>query len=456
MDSVALANKNHYMLIGDKISGWRTSKLSSNTNLSEFEKIIFRPAGLRDEYPWLLSPRDFASWDAGTDEIFDKISKLYAWAHDGGTLVVILEKEFSLCFNFENDFDVNLNSLPKGSKLDYKSGERIKLCPQYSNEPSLAPITPGLIYECTINVPGGNPFLAVNRRDGGPSENVAVWLPHGMGRVLIAPPAQEARSAYYKALLEFADTLSKSQNALPAWTEHYALPDEQIALDELQRVKITLSSLEEKASALESRVNAERQLKGLFSNTGDDFLKIVQLALGELGLKTVGGPHPRADLIGIYNKAAVAIEAKGLDGCARETHLRQVDRWKLEVDSAIAFPSSERDADNDLKRYGEKLKELGIRLDNTDALPSKGIMIIGTFRKLLLEKRTEPDFPPPMLNSITRSNVCALSGLQLLKLVLEQRTLPKNNRDILDRLISTNGVFDGGKWSPGPTKKTKK
>jgi hypothetical protein len=151
------------------------------------------------------------------------------------------------------------------------------------------------------------------------------------------------------------------------------------------------------------------------------------------------GPHPRADLLASNGVRAAAIEAKGLDGNAREANFRQVERWKAEVNSAQTLPEDERASDPDLRRYAEKLGFLGEFSDEPGNC--KGLMVIGTFRNTLLDKRNLPDFPDNVARLLAQAGVCGLSGLQLCGLVLMARQDPTIKEKIVDTMYSTSGVL---------------
>jgi hypothetical protein len=75
------------------------------------------------------------------------------------------------------------------------------------------------------------------------------------------------------------------------------------------------------------------------------------------------------------------------------------------------------------------------------------MMVIGTYRKLPLIGRIRPDFPEPHPGQIELSGTCALTGLQLLGLVLQVRSAPESKEAIRDRLFKTHGVFpDAADW----------
>ena len=176
---------------------------------------------------------------------------------------------------------------------------------------------------------------------------------------------------------------------------------------------------------------------------GETFSASVAEALREFGLEIVEGPRGRADLLAYDGKRLFAFELKGLEGSAREANLRQTERWVADVMAAMASTAEERAADKDLHVYAEKLKKLGVpETGSTENIDCKGVMIIGTHRKIPIVDRIEPSFPDPVARPINRSAVCALSGLQLFGLLLGTRSNQITKSEVLDDLCSTNGLLD--------------
>jgi hypothetical protein len=73
-------------------------------------------------------------------------------------------------------------------------------------------------------------------------------------------------------------------------------------------------------------------------------------------------------------------------------------------------------------------------------------MIIGTYRQIPLDARPVDSFPDPVARAIARSNVCALTGLDLYCLVQQIRADPNRKAGIVDKLFSTNGVVTPADW----------
>jgi hypothetical protein len=165
------------------------------------------------------------------------------------------------------------------------------------------------------------------------------------------------------------------------------------------------------------------------------------LALTAVGLAVVDGPNPRADLLVTDGVRLGAVEAKGLEGPAKEPNLVQAEKWVTETKHALVLSQEARLADHDLRRYGEQLAALGVRLEATN-VDCKGIMVIGTFRKTPLSQRTLADYPDQMLRPLKRSRICALTGLDLFTMLMSSRTNPTLKAGFVDMLFETDGPIN--------------
>jgi hypothetical protein len=85
----------------------------------------------------------------------------------------------------------------------------------------------------------------------------------------------------------------------------------------------------------------------------------------------------------------------------------------------------------------------------------KGIMVIGAHRKTPLNERKEQAFPDPVARTINRSEICALSGLQLLGLLLAVREDQTQAKRFLELLFSTDGILtEASDWTRFVTKQS--
>jgi hypothetical protein len=244
---------------------------------------------------------------------------------------------------------------------------------------------------------------------------------------------------YISAIPKLPQILVDRTSHLPPWIDKFRIASEMKAAEAIDALRQEIAEHEKRIVEQQTILSKARELKALFAGTGDEFKDAVALALTELGLKCVDGPHPRADLLATNGSRLMAIEAKGLEGNARESNFRQVERWKAEVNSAVSMSPEELDADPDLRRYSEQLKQF--KLPPTIGDDCKGLMVIGTFRNTPVSGRQGPDFPDGVIRMLGHSDVCALTGLQLFGLIILVRKNPEMKSEIADHLFTTAGVL---------------
>lgn len=446
-------NKSSYtsertLLIGGQLANMRSQNFLDAYNLVEFENIIVIASGVFNGVPYIRDSRVemYQQFEHLSDWCNERSDEIMEWVSSGGTLIVTIDHIscFQLISLSSHRYCFSDLKFFEGIKTSYKTGKLVEFCGPPSAMHHFAPLMSDALYNYVLELSGPTPLFRVSGTRCGTGEPVGAMRRIGKGRVLFVPPVNANNQVpFYTALIEFAaHDASQSQYSLPEWTKDYLLPREMTALDEKSTIERQIEELRFRQTQLTEAVSREQQLKALFTATGEPLVDAVLLVFQELGLKTCKGPHPRADLIGVNSERPIGIEVKGLDGCAREANLRQVDRWKAEIDLAIASLPADLKRDSDLLRYAETLSELGIKLHQEEISdPYKGIMVINTYRGIPLANRNDPDFPVPLLKKIEASHVCALTGVQLLGLLLEAREEPEKKSEIISRLLSTDGVI---------------
>lgn len=218
-----------------------------------------------------------------------------------------------------------------------------------------------------------------------------------------------------------------------------------------------MAELEKQREKIEAQLEAQivklqaaEEFKQLISGTGSGFAAAVSKALEELGFRLTDGPQSRADLIGSCNDRYVAIEAKGIEGPVKERQYRQVERWIAELSDAVHSDLEDIKGDADIARYAECVS--AVALSDYDGGDVKGLLIVATFRRTPLDERSEPDFPDMVVRLLERSDICAMTGLQLFGLVMEARNTSLK-LELRNEILTTRGVFSRGKdWTVYLTK----
>lgn len=164
-------------------------------------------------------------------------------------------------------------------------------------------------------------------------------------------------------------------------------------------------------------------------------------ALSELGFQVVAGPHPRADILAFDGNRVAAVEAKGIEGAAREEHARQVLVWCKEVDFALSTPLDEAASDQVIGDYKAKLSELDL-IGRDESFDCKGILVLGTFRSQPLPDRAEYGFGENVEMLLKREDACAMTGLQLYCLIITARAEPEKRESIRAAIMQARGVLE--------------
>src|SRR5262249_27307189 len=160
---------------------------------------------------------------------------------------------------------------------------------------------------------------------------------YGDGKIIFVPPAEnEHYQQYLVSLKGLPSLITRQQAVLPEWAAQFQTDAEQRAKSLIAKLTEEIAPLKKKIQEQEAAIGELSQLKQLFAGSGDEFKDAVALALTELGLKVADGPYPRADLLATDGTNVSAIEAKGLEGSARESNLAQALRWRAEVNSTFA------------------------------------------------------------------------------------------------------------------------
>lgn len=436
----------------------RRGNLFHHFNVNEFNLIVWSMASFIQEAMGLGANLSTQIHKSVSDNLISRylsaMDRLLLWVADGNILC-IHPHEISWQFLEPNQVRAQgLMALRPFDGLTFVESHGRLVTP--SSYPTLLePFADHFEYQYTLKGNDVVPLLHTAPSQRQRSEIVAGVVRREKGIVVFAPPLPRARG-----YLEFLESL----NALPAllahapqdpppWTSLFQSERERSALNAAADLEAEISKLRSTADEHLCAADKERKLKLLYSGSDYHLVEKVAEALAEFGLKVVEGPHPRADLLIYDGTRLAAAEVKGLSGPARETNVRQVQRWAADVNATLTKTTNERDNDIDLLRYAEKLAQLGLDLDTPIMdLECRGLMVVGTYKDTPLDKRTSESFPDPVQRIIARSDISALTGLVFYCWVQEVRQDPKRKRVIVDQLLSTNGVLpvrEWGRWIRG-------
>lgn len=371
-----------------------------------------------------------------------RLAALLTWVSEGHNLIVVLEDFAPLKISRDNRavmFDLKKHELLSPIS-DFKQiiGERVE-CIGEQNE-FLAQLSEYLSYRDVLTSTTAGRLLRVARSTDGADQVVGLTIRRGKGRLFFMPPPKPAALDFCITIFaQLPDDEVAEAAELPEWVAEYENAGEAKASVRISELLRQIDERQREVETCRQALATSAWIKQLFAGSGDSFADAVARALKEMGLEVEPGPHPRADLLIRDGNNIGATEVKGLDGIARENNLRQTERWTAEVNAALASSAQEREADPDLVRYGEVLTALKIPLDGTHQTNCKGIMIVGTYRKVPLVDRTDVDFPDAVLRIAEREQICALTGLDLLVWLLVAQSDPAQKDVFRGKLFSTNG-----------------
>jgi len=436
------------LMIGEGGLGpYRAANFFDKTNYNEFEVAFWflRSLGAELENRG-ISPRSHGPHAKRITE--QAAARLMQWIAAGHSLIIFTAHPFAWPLGHGHEYTVSDLPFFGGTSIEPYRGELIEWCGPLAAAASMELCLPALSYEVLLTGEDLQPLFKVSSAVSQETQIVGAMRKIGNGSVLFAPPLKPGRQGveweiYIGHLAELPKLLRQAKTDSPTWSSLYQFQDEMSANASKSEMERMIEGLRFKISEQQVIIDAARELKVLFFGTGDHFKDVVARVLAELGLQVVDGPTPRADLIAFDGQCILAIEAKGVDGPVREMNFRQVEQWAADIRRTLAANLEERQADSDLRRYAEKLKEVGVDIDSeaNRGTECKPLLVVGTFRKTSLEQRSEPDFPDPVARTINRSTACAMTGLQLLGLLIQARGCPDFKAEARASLYATNGVF---------------
>jgi hypothetical protein len=420
------------------------STLLSAQSLYEFSTIIWVVDALYNE---LAQQRNQAALE---QVLGARMTELQKWVEDGHCLIVINPTAASVAYQHQSGMVVARIEQIFPHRLvspKFTQGTRVEIGREKTAASAiLGPLVPKMTYRTVLSGDKLIPLLFAHRATAGEKSAVGGFCDIGKGRVYFLPfggGAPNEFELFYCDVARLADCADKSIEVLPQWTSSFRTAHETATLERIGNLNEQRQNIEAMVAAETSKLGEEEGLKHLLSGTGDGFLLAAMTALRELGLLVVEGPNSRADLIASGGGRYFAIEAKGIDGPARERQFRQVERWMAELNLALHADAEHLEDDVEIKAYSTCVTQ--IALAHYDGSDAKGVLIVGTFRTTALDERRDRDFPDTVERLLTRADTCGMTGVQLFGLVLAVRVDPSLKPIILQEILDTRGVLDRGK-----------
>ncbi len=224
---------------------------------------------------------------------------------------------------------------------------------------------------------------------------------------------ESAAGAFTETLSSLIGRLSAARSAEPTpdWAQRLLLPGESELRHRVVAKEIAIEEARGELSGFERDLDAAQSLKDLFTATGQQLENAVRSALEELGGVVTEPPPGRDDWIVNFPAGPSVVEVKGRRKSAAEADSAQLEKW--------------------VSRYYEE-----------ETVVPKAILVVNAFRTRPLSERSQPAFPPQMLEYAEKRDHCLITGSQLLVLVLRVRSGDLSIDDVQNLLLSTVGVLD--------------
>jgi hypothetical protein len=438
------------LVLGFPSAAFQSAGLLSDVNLFEYPAALWHVSSLHNE---LVTGSDGVRLGC-LERLSERLDELMAWVRAGHKLIILFTPIRPITYR-AGPLDANVFDLAEIApfnliSLTATAGHRVEYCGPDSAAVAAAVFDDRLSYEAVLSGRNLKPLFRVRSAQRGREQIVAGYVDLGAGRIVFLPECGLGDTAiepddYRQQCARLAAAIRESNAQSPDWLSEYMTRAEAQAgqaIDELEsKIRLARAQIDAQQIILDEAAG----LKQLIVGTGESFTRAVTRALEELGFKVIPGPPSRADLLAEHGGRLLVIEAKGLDGPAREKNLRQAERWLADMRSALASSPDEEQNDVDISRYRAAAEELGLTLTDDVRPDCYGAMVIGTFRRDPLTERIGASFPDPVARVVARSEIRALSGLDLLALVLEAREHPARIPEAVEKLFSTAGcVLDFG------------
>ena len=434
-------DESRILLIG--VEGpFRTSSFSDPPNLAEFGAVVWYPHQILEEWKHFKAKATI-----------ERLLKLIEWIKSGNALIVVgaPPTDFSVSYRSgqtETKFNFQKSEIFSGVTFRSTSGVLLEYCGPTALEKFLSSLPAWLSYNSILSAKDIIPLFRVSTARNQEVQIVGGYRKIGDGVVIFVPPLSSTHPQspeFYFYHMQLASILENLRNNAtpdrPEWLNDFQTQLEQQLNVKVSETELHVKKLETAIANLIQDRNIEQLDKNLLVATGDSFSIAVAKALRELGFVVVEGPKQRADLLAWDGSRLAALEVKGLEGGAREKNIGQVNRWTADVSVALSCMQDGTTADTEILAYQIKLGELGIPAAALQGLSDcKGMVILNTHRKLPIDERPE-SFGEPVTKVAARSEVCVLTGLQLLLVLQSVREDTSRRAEIVDSLFSTNGLF---------------
>lgn len=226
----------------------------------------------------------------------------------------------------------------------------------------------------------------------------------------------EAQSFQYNLVSAIEQLTGTEGRNWPSWADRYLTSTQrQLRLEVIKQQK-RIETARAKLAKLQSQAEELDAQNQLFLGTGRTLELEVKKVLELLG-GVVTDPQPsRDDWKVSFPEGDAVVEVKGVVKSAAEKQAAQLEKW------------------------------VATALEDTGEQP-KGLLVVNTWREIMLEDRTKDDFPSQMLPYCESRAHCLVTGLQLLVIRGEVERSPDRAAFWRRAILQTSGILKGtGDW----------
>ena len=397
------------------------------TNFDEFDLVFL-------SLPYVQT--ELSAQKPNAEVIGERLSQLDEWVQQGNTLV--LSNAMPTWIHPLGHF---LDAYEPFSGLQFQQveGARMEVCGPQEASQLLSQLTEYMSYSFILNSDELKPLLRVKAANkNAPIQILGGVRQRGDGKIIYLPniSANAGSSTFVAATVrELVASLTRREpDSLPDWVQQFRSESEHAARSKIAALQTEVARIETEIAGHQVAIDDAAHFKQLIAGSGQGFAEAAASALKELGLRVIEGRHPRADFVVADGVRIAAVEVKGVEGPIAERHLRQLVAWMTEIDHILSLEPNERTKEQ--KDYADALSELQTPVGELDC---KGLLIVGTFRNTPLDNREQPDVPDSVQRRFGSSDVCVLTGCQLLGLVLAGRRDAEIKPVLVEELMSTQG-----------------
>ncbi|KZB71287.1 MULTISPECIES: hypothetical protein [Thalassospira] len=419
----------------------------SNYNISELDYLFWNSATFSDEFSRYVK-NVYGSSSENTRQqscitYSEKTEKLIDFSENGGNIVIFTGGETKVNIGFGRRDDP---SLLEKFRLSRTHGKRYKFIENEKINRTLNEIYSEINYSFIIKNNKTKTLITVPRTEEVIS---SFYLTDGGGIVIAMPlptssplPVSKIKTLISDIKAEFSAENSKSD--LPRLASNYHLPLEHQKTAENKKISEEIQAMQAQIDENRLIISKEAEWKHLFSSHDEALEKAAAKAFEELGFLVGFGPKTHCDIVCVKEKTILAVEVKGLKRSAKPANVNQCKRWISDIVGALDYAPD--DKDSVLEEYVDCLKKLGVKNpSSSEEWDVKGVVVINTFRNNSLEDRndpSEPSFNKQVRERMKRENICGMTGIQLLNLVIRITENPSEKESVCETIIKTAGQID--------------